>query len=156
MRSRGRGVVLLDTNVLVYAHDPRNKAKQELAIQVLDHLATRRMAVLSSQVLGEFFVVATRKLPDPLPTEEAAAQVERFLRYFPVLEVTGTVVLEACRGVRQHRLAYWDAQIWATARLNAVPLVLSEDFSDGLFLEGVTFRNPFLPSFDLSSAAGEG
>jgi predicted nucleic acid-binding protein len=59
------------------------------------------------------------------------------------------IVLEAVRGVRKHRLAYWDAQIWATARLNQVPLILSEDFSDGQVLKGVRFVNPFAPGFDL-------
>jgi predicted nucleic acid-binding protein len=58
-------------------------------------------------------------------------------------------VLEAVRGVRDHQLAYWDAQIWATARLNQVPLVLSEDFSNGAVIEGVRFVNPFASDFDL-------
>ncbi len=145
------GAVLVDTNVLVYAHDSRDRAKQERAIQAMDELVRGRRAVLSTQVLGEFFVAATRKLAEPLTVEEARSQVERLLRFLPVLEVTGAIVLEACRGVREHRLSFWDAQIWATARLNGVPLVLSEDFSDGLFLEGVRFRNPFRPSFDLAS-----
>jgi predicted nucleic acid-binding protein len=145
------GAVLVDTNVLVYAHDPRDRAKQERAIEAMEELVQGRRAVLSTQVLGEFFVAATRKLAEPLTVEEARSQVERLLRFLPVLEVTGAIVLEACRGVREHRLSFWDAQIWATARLNGVPLVLSEDFSDGLFLEGVRFRNPFHPSFDLAS-----
>lgn len=83
--------------------------------------------------------------------EEARSQVERLLRLLPVLEVTGAMIPEACRGMREHRLSFWDAQIWATARLNGVPLILSEDFSDGLFLVGVRFRNPFHLSFDLAS-----
>jgi predicted nucleic acid-binding protein len=145
------GAVLLDTNVLVYAHDPRDRPKQERAIEAIEELVRRRRAVLSTQVLGEFFVAVTRKLAEPLTVEDARSQVERFLRFLPVLEVTGAVVLEACRGVAQHRLSFWDAQIWATARLNGVPLVLSEDFSDGLFLEGVRFSNPFHPHFDVAS-----
>jgi len=39
-----------------------------------------------------------------------------------------------------------DAQ-WATARLNQVPVVFSEDFRSGSLLEGVRFVNPFLPEF---------
>ena len=59
-------------------------------------------------------------------------------------------VLEGCRGAGEHSLSIWDALIWATAKLNQVPLVLSEDFVDGGFLEGVRFLNPFTPAFDLA------
>ncbi len=61
--------------------------------------------------------------------------------------VTLLVVLDAGRGVRDHRLSYFDAQLWATARLNQIPLVLSEDFTHGRTLEGVRFLNPFEPAF---------
>jgi predicted nucleic acid-binding protein len=43
--------------------------------------------------------------------------------------------------------AEYDAQIWATARLNQVPVVFSEDFRDGTTLEGVRFVNPFSSEF---------
>lgn len=57
------------------------------------------------------------------------------------------IVLEALRGVRDHHLPYFDAQIWACARLNQVPVVFSEDFNPG-FLEGMRFVNPFLLDVD--------
>ena len=65
--------------------------------------------------------------------------------------VTPLIVLEAARGVRDHRLGYWDAQLWATARLNQIPTVLSEDFADGQTLDAVRFHDPFLPRFDLAA-----
>jgi predicted nucleic acid-binding protein len=46
-------------------------------------------------------------------------------------------------------MLYFDSQIWAVARLNQVPTIFSEDFSDGLVLEGVRFVNPFIPEFDI-------
>jgi predicted nucleic acid-binding protein len=73
-------------------------------------------------------------------------------------------VLEAVRGVRDHRLAYFDAQIWAVAKLNQVPVILSEDFNSGGTLlvpkaapyglgtlEGVHFLNPFDAGFNPAS-----
>ena len=65
-----------------------------------------------------------------------------------MLAVTPLVVLEAARGVSTHRLHYWDAQVWATARLNQIPVVLTEDFAHGRVLEGVQFLDPFSPAFD--------
>jgi hypothetical protein len=61
---------------------------------------------------------------------------------FPLLPLTGPVVLEALRGVREHLLSYYDAQIWAVTRLGQVAVVLSEGFNPGAVLDGVSFTNP--------------
>jgi predicted nucleic acid-binding protein len=68
-----------------------------------------------------------------------------------VVALTPPVVLEAARGSRDFQLSYWDAQLWATARMNQIGVVLSEDFQDGRVIEGVRFVNPFSTSFDLSA-----
>ena len=86
-----------------------------------------------------------------LTAAEASRQVERLARAWPVLDVTGLAVLEAVRGVRVHQLPYWDAQLWAVARLNQVPVIFSEDFSTGAMLEGVRFVSPLTERFDLAA-----
>lgn len=146
----GISAILIDTNVLVYTHDPRARRKQERALAVLDRLMTQERVVLSVQCLSEFFNATTRRLPEPLPPPVALAQVERFVRGSRILDLTAAAVLEGCRGASEHSLSIWDALIWATAKLNQVPVVLSEDFVDGAFLEGVRFLNPFAPAFDLT------
>ena len=70
---------------------------------------------------------------------------------FPLLPLTGPVVLEALRGVREHMLSYPDAQIWAVVRLGQVAVILSEDFKAGPVLDGVSFTNPLDPEFDLAA-----
>ncbi len=61
------------------------------------------------------------------------------------------VVLKALRGVRDHQLFYYDAQVWATARLNQVPVIFREDFSSNTTLEAVHFVNPFASDFVLEN-----
>lgn len=141
--------ILIDTNVLVYAHDRSEPAKQAQAIRVLEHLQLGGTGRLSAQVLAEFFRATTRGAAAMLAPAEASNQVDRFARAWPVLPITAPIVLEATRGVREHHLAYWDAQVWATARLNQIPVVLSEDFNAGATLEGVRFANPFAADFSL-------
>lgn len=141
--------VLVDTNVLVYAYDRAETAKQARAFEVLNELAEKAMGVLSTQILAEFFVTVTRKLSQPLTVSQAYERVENYLQAWPVLEVSGLVVLEAIRGVKEHQLSFWDAQIWATARLNRIELILSEDFDTGSVLDGVRFVNPFTDDFKL-------
>ncbi len=99
--------------------------------------------VLSTQVLSEFFVVVTRKLASPLTVDEAAERVENLSRIWTVAEITPLVVIEAAGGVSRHQVSFWDALIWATAKLNQIQVILSEDFNHGHRLEGVAFTNPF-------------
>jgi predicted nucleic acid-binding protein len=144
-------VILLDTNVLVYAHDPSQAKKYARAVAVLDGLTTNWVGCVSTQTLGEFVWATTRKRGARLSLDEALAQAEAFAASWTVLDVTGAVVREAIRGVRAHRLSYWDAQLWATARMNQVPVILSEDLTDGATLDGVAIINPFAEGFSLAS-----
>ncbi len=139
--------VLVDTNILVYAYDRTEPAKQARAVETLDLLVATGQGLLSVQVLAEFFRVITTKLADPVRSEDAERHVQALLEIWNVEDITPLIVLEAIRGTRAHRLAYWDAQIWATALLTQTPIVLSEDFQDGRVLEGIRFVNPFSRSF---------
>ena len=134
--------VLVDTNVLVYAYDRSEPQKQQQALQILDRLAVSRAGAISTQVLAEFFVAVTRKIAAPLTVEEGYARVKNYLQAWALLNLTGMVVLEAARGVRDHVMSFWDAQIWAVARLNQISVVLSEDFQDRAVVEGVRFVTP--------------
>ena len=139
---------LIDTNVLVYAYDPFGEIKQHSALTLLEHLLKTGTGIISAQILAEFFVTVTRKIPEPLAIEQAMTRVERFCRMWTVLEINEMIIYEAVRGVKVYQFSYWDAQIWASARLNQAALVLSEDFSHNSVIEGIRFVNPFLPDFD--------
>ena len=141
--------VLIDTNLLVYLYDFQSLHKQAQASRVLERLEQMRNGRLSVQILSEFLQVSTHKLDSPLTPAQALDQVNLFIRMWPIFDLTPLIVLEAARGVRDYGLTYYDAQIWATARLNQVNSVFSEDFSAGQMLEGVRFVNPFAPGFQL-------
>jgi len=72
--------ILVDTNILVYAHDRGEFAKQEQAIRVLEHLHRTGSGRLSVQCLGEFFSITTRGACPKLTIAEATQQVEWFAR----------------------------------------------------------------------------
>jgi predicted nucleic acid-binding protein len=142
--------ILLDTNVLVYVYDLAEPGKQQRALEVVDGLITAELGAVSTQVLGEFFVVLTRRLASPLTATAAYIRLQHYSQVLRVFEMTAATVLEAARGVRDYRFSYFDAQIWATARLNQIPTVFSEDFNTGANIEGVTFINPFSAGFQLA------
>jgi len=143
--------ILIDTNVLVYAYDRREFARQKHAIGVLERLHVLGSGRLSVQSLAEFFRAVTRGPHPILKVTEAAQQVEHLARGWPVIDLSPMIVLEAVRGVREHRLAYWDAQVWASARLNQITVVFSEDFGGRSILDGVRFVNPFAASFAIEA-----
>jgi predicted nucleic acid-binding protein len=146
--------ILIDTNLLVYAHDRGEFGKQGKAIEVLAQLQATDSGRLSAQCLAEFFAVITRGPAPRLTVAEASMQVARLARVWPVVDVTSQIVLEAARGVREYQFSFWDAQIWAAARLNQIPVVFSEDFSDRSVIEGVRFVNPFAKAFRIEEWFG--
>ena len=141
--------LLIDTNILVYAYDRAEPGKQKKALKTLDRLVKIQVGVLSTQILAEFFWIVTRRISAPLTVEDASQQVNFLAQSWLILDITPLIVTEATRGVTMHHLSYRDAQVWATARLNQVPMILSEDFSEGHTIEGIQFANPFLKGFKL-------
>ncbi|MGD0112729.1 MAG: PIN domain-containing protein [Armatimonadota bacterium] len=142
---------LVDANVLVYSVDRREHGKHECAAETLRLLQTEGMGGVSTQALAEFFSISTRRIPDPLTPTEAYERVVDLVDAFSVYGVTQAIVLEAARAARDHQMSYWDAQIWATAKLNQIPYVLSEDLQGWDRLEGIRFVNPLVKGFDLAS-----
>ncbi|UKO95832.1 PIN domain-containing protein [Nostoc sp. UHCC 0870] len=141
------GRVLIDTNILVYIYDPLDSTKQEKAIAVTDHLIRSGKAVISTQVMGEFFMATTRTRRLLLTPAEALERMRNYLAACHVVDITRLITLEAIRGVETHHFQFWDAQIWATARLNQIEEIYSEDFASGSMVEGVRFTNPFQGGF---------
>lgn len=134
--------VFLDTSVLVYCDDARDRAKQRRALEVLDELAAGSRAVVSTQVLQEFFVTATRKLG--VTAAVARGRVAAFASLEVVL-VRPELVLGAIDVHRLNRISFWDALIVRCASASACARVLTEDMSHGQIIDGVRIENPFLP-----------
>jgi predicted nucleic acid-binding protein len=138
--------VLLDSNVLIYRIDRFAPNKQARADHLIRFLQARQVCHLSSQRLSEYANITLKKFA--LPAERISRQLQLYQRQSIVHPVTAAVVLEALRGVTQYQLAFYDAQIWAVAKLHQLPYLLSEDFNSGANLEGVEFINPFDSNFD--------
>ena len=138
---------LVDANILVYALDARDPFKLSRAGQVLDLLVQSDRGALSAQTLSEFFASTQRKRI--LPHDIAEAAVADLVRSWPVFDVTSDAVTDAIRGVRLYGFSYFDSLLWATAKENGIPTILSEDGQDAQVIEGVQRRNPLLAGFDV-------
>lgn len=142
--------VLIDTNVLVYATGVDGLPKAAVAEAALQAISGNEAGALSTQVLSEFACTMLRRYP-PAQRGDVADDLDDLRETWPVLLVTDDVIADAVRGVIEHGMSFYDAQIWATAHLSGIDTVLTEDGSDGQVIEGVRFVDPFAPSFDLES-----
>jgi len=136
------GLAFFDTNILLYGDDASVPEKQRRASTLFaDHLR-RRTAVLSLQVLQEFFSAGTRKLN--FTPEFAQQRVQTFsfanIVCFDVPDVVAAIEL-----YRLTQISFWDALIVHAARIGGAKVLYSEDFQHGAILGGVRVVNPFLP-----------
>jgi predicted nucleic acid-binding protein len=100
-------------------------------------------AVLSVQVLGEFFNVVTRRIPTPLSVE-AVLEVIDLISILPVVEIDLAMVKRAIDTHKHYGITYWDSLIVAAAERAGCKKILSEDLNDGQSYHGVVVDNPFV------------
>ncbi|MBK6847437.1 MAG: PIN domain-containing protein [Proteobacteria bacterium] len=130
----------IDTNVLIYADDAAAGLKRERARAVLRRLIGASQAVVSTQVLQEFFVIATKKLG--VPADLARRKVER-LAQLEVVLVRPELILGAIDLHRLHGISFWDALVLRSASAAGCTRVLTEDLNAGQVIDGVRVENPF-------------
>jgi predicted nucleic acid-binding protein len=134
------GLAFFDTNVLVYADDASSREKQKRAIALFAQHLREGTAVVSLQVLQEYFVAATRKLG--VAAEMAQRRVEILARARVVLFEPADVIA-AIELHRLTRVSFWDALIVQAARSVGARTLYSEDLQAGAVLGGVRIVNPF-------------
>ncbi len=135
--------VFIDTNVLVYADDLDAGIKNEVARRVLREVLAGGNGVVSTQILQEFFVIATRKLGvDP----EIARRKVELLSALDVVRIEVDEILAAIDLHRLHTISFWDALIVRGAAAAGCARLLSEDLQHGRTIAGVKIQNPFLPA----------
>lgn len=130
-----------DTNLLFYATNKADGDRHKKAVVVLKHLI-HFDCLLTLQCLSEFFYAITRK--KLVSIDAAINHIHDWQELFPVVHAKPSTINRAFNAVKQHKLPFWDAMLWATAKEAGVTLILSEDFQNGRVLEGVKFLNPFV------------
>ncbi len=134
-----------DSNILIYAYDTRDSNKQNQAQALLLNATRSQTAVLSSQVLGEFFVVVTRKIPQPMTSSEAAEVIAE-LGTLEVISLDFSLVQRAIATQQKYEISYWDSLIISAAERAGCVRILSEDLNHGQMYHGIKVQNPFQPT----------
>jgi predicted nucleic acid-binding protein len=137
-----RQVTFVDTNVLAYAHDRSEPRKQAVAQAQLEVLWRDRTGALSTQVLQELYVVATRKLQRSMHRATARRIVALYAEW-PVVQIDVPLILAASELEERHALSFWDALIVEAARRSGATRLLTEDLQPGRRIGDVRIENPF-------------
>jgi predicted nucleic acid-binding protein len=133
--------IFVDTNILVsslYNPDPSMKKKARLRLKELER---RNHGVISTQVLQEFYVVATRKLG--IEALLAKQIVQRF-ENFEVVTISPRMIYTAIDCSITAQISFWDALIVITAEISKCEFIWTEDLNPGQVIRDVRIMNPLM------------
>ena len=135
--------VFVDTNILIYAHDLDAGAKHDVATSIIENIWEAKIGIISTQVIQEFYVNVTRKIPNPITPVLARGII---LNYFSwhIEAIEPNTILLASEIEERYVLSFWDSLIVATASQANAGKILTEDLNHGQVIEGVLIENPFL------------
>lgn len=130
----------VDTNILIYTHDPRDPVKQTAAVALVGTLPD---GVLLWQVACEY-VAASRKLVAYGHNQTAAWQQLRRLRSTWATAIPSWEVADRAEELLAlYKLSFWDAMIVAACLESGVTRLYSEDFDNSAAATGMEIVNPF-------------
>jgi len=135
--------VFFDTNILVYLYDADEPDKKERACEIFETEASAGRALLSTQVLQEFYVTVTGKLAVPLDPK-TAEDVVRNLAVLPLVQIDAEIILAAIGRSHLLRFSFWDSLIVEAAVAGGADRLLSEDLQHGQVIDGLKIENPFI------------
>jgi len=131
----------LDSNVLIYAYDLSDPAKQLIA-QDLVRRAVAGGIVTSTQVLAEFATTLLHKLSPPARPEDVIAGLDA-LGPIKLITPDGDIVRRAVEAHATYGVHFYDGMIVAAAERGGCERIWSEDFNPGQKYFGIEVVNPF-------------
>jgi predicted nucleic acid-binding protein len=138
------GYFFLDTNVLIYALDKADPAKQRVAAQLVRDAMLTGRGIISTQVVQEFLHAARRKFKRPMTITECHGHLQNVLdplcAYFPSISTYD----RALQLNEETGYTLYDALILTAAIESGCRTLLTEDLQHGRQIQSLTIVNPFM------------
>ncbi|MFA6291922.1 MAG: PIN domain-containing protein [Victivallales bacterium] len=132
----------IDTNIIIYANDSRDKKKQDIALALTKKLMSEGNGVISTQVLQEYAHVAITRLGQD---HSVVMRQIILLGNLETVTVTADIVKRSLELQKLYQINFWDAGIIAAAETANCDSVLTEDLNTGQLYSGIRAINPFKP-----------
>lgn len=130
--------IFIDTNILVYSVDKSDAVKRTSARNQLKSI--KNNGVISTQVLQEFYVAATKKLGvEPL----LAKEIMHAFTNFEIVSISSDLIMQAIDCSILNKISFWDSLIVTAAESAHCNLIWSEDLNHNQIIRGVKVQNPF-------------
>ena len=132
--------IFIDTNIFVYTLDKKDEIKQQFARKILKKIVDLHHPVISTQVVKEFYVVATNKL------KADQIIIKNIIHNFHNMEIVNNDLdlLEQAIDISVvSQISFWDSLIIAAAEKANCEFIFSEDLNPGQTYRGVMVVNPF-------------
>ena len=130
----------VDTNVLLYAHDPRDARKQAIAETLVESLAD---VVLPWQVACEFLSASRKLQAQGFSFAEAMQEIRTLRQVWSTLLPDWNAIEKANDLMQRYSLSWWDSLLIAACLLAGVRTLYSEDYDGYATIDGMELRNPF-------------
>jgi predicted nucleic acid-binding protein len=132
--------VFLDTNFLGYTADENSPEKKKIAKRMLCELTMNDQPVISTQVLQEFYNVATKKMN--IDELTAKTLVHNFSKIETI--VINTNIIEQAIDISVHnKISFWDGLIVSAAEFANCSMIITEDLNNGQIIRGIKIIDPF-------------
>jgi predicted nucleic acid-binding protein len=131
--------IFIDTNIIVYANDSRDKTKQRKAIDVIKSLLIAGNGVISTQVLQEYCYTALNKLEQ---RSDVVVRQLKLLEGFEIVRQSPEQIRRAVEIAKTYRISFWDACIISNAEYGNCAAIYSEDLNTGQYYSGIEVRDP--------------
>lgn len=129
----------LDTNILIYQMDSRDVVKQKKCRELVKALVLRQEAVISTQILQEFYVACTTKLKiKPILVKGMMHGFENM----EVVTVGPELINEAVDTSIQYHISFWDSLVIVSAESAKCQNLVTEDLNEGQVIRNVRIQNP--------------
>lgn len=145
MEKNGQGMnfmtdrIFIDSNILIYTIDDNEKTKQQIANNIVEQLSENN-GIISTQVLQEFYNIATKKLN--IPKEHVKILIERLSDCFIVHKNSVSDIIRAIEISIKTQFSFWDSLIISAAIAENCSFIYTEDLNPGQIIDGVALKNP--------------
>ena len=131
--------IFLDTNILIYTLDSHDHKKQNRCRSLLHKIQEDNNGVISTQIMQEFYVVATKKL---FVKPQIVKGILHSFENFEVVQINPALIQQAIDCSIIHQLSFWDALIIVGAESAKCGRLWTEDLNSGQVIRGVKIENP--------------
>jgi len=137
------GKCFFDTNILVYSFQTSEEKKSHTALDLVTTATEESRAVISFQVVQEFFAVAFRKSVPPMKTVEAKFYLDTVMGKMQIVQSSNGFYGQALALKERYQWGWYDSLIVAAALEGGCGTLYTEDLQHGQTIEGMTVVNPF-------------